>query len=174
MRDVAGREAKNGPARRFPDRLLARVLADIEVERASVDLDDQPFSGPAEVCFDTGSTCVEARQWSAGVAQDEHRLDLRTASRPLERQPGVAGEHLRDSPNAATAAGAAHRVADRRQRRQLESDRLAHGAGQGGTAHRMSDVDEGALDGGYRDAAQHGALALQRVAAKREHAAEAT
>ena len=46
-------DTPDGPTRRFPTLLLARVFARIEMKRPAIDFDDEAISFPAQVCFFT-------------------------------------------------------------------------------------------------------------------------
>src|SRR5262245_26530548 len=56
---VIGGDAANPPSRALPSLPLTRVLADVKVERPTVDLDDQAYRRPAEVGFLAGDVHVQ-------------------------------------------------------------------------------------------------------------------
>jgi hypothetical protein len=124
--NVARREAVDQPARGAPSALFASVLTNIEVEWPSINLDDQAFNRPAQIRFLPGDTDVEAWHRHPGIAQDLERPDLRTASRPLERQPGVTRDCHRQ-PSCATASPIpAEHLAQLRQGGELDPDCLPY------------------------------------------------
>ena len=161
---VVAWEAAHRPARARPRRFLPGVLADVEVVRAAVDLDDQALPRPAQVSLLARDPHVEPRD-EAGLREDLERPDLGAAPCALERQAGVAGEDERQPAGSAPAPMAAEQVADLGECGLLEPDRFSHRPRQRPVATPPRQVEQGSRWRRYRDAAEGGALAFKRRAA---------
>ena len=83
--DVVGVEAPHRPARLFPHCLLARVLANVQVKRPAVDLEDQALLAPAEVCLFAGDSLIELWHRPLSVSEDLKCTNLCAASSAFER-----------------------------------------------------------------------------------------
>jgi glycyl-tRNA synthetase len=105
--DVVGADAADGPASPLPALLLARVLSQVEVEGAAIDLDDEAVRAPAEVRFFTRQATIDVRHGTAGVAEQLERADLGAAAAAIDRQVRVPGEdaHELAAPAPAAVAG---------------------------------------------------------------------
>src|SRR2546423_1020957 len=116
--DVIGADAPDRPARSLPTPLLACVLADVRMERTTVDL-DQHLRSPAQVALLTGDAGVQPREHVTGRVKDLKRADLGSAPCALDREACVARDDGEQSTCATSSPMATEVVGDRLNGGQL-------------------------------------------------------
>src|SRR3954462_13677155 len=127
-------------------------------ETVCVDLDDEAVGRPAEVGLLAGDPAVELGQPPSSVTEELDRTDLGAASRSLEREARVPGDHGRQSSRPSSTAVLAEGVADCNEGGALEPYRFPHCPGKRALTNPPGEIEQCPRHPRDRDAVELGAI----------------